>query len=277
MSLESINFCDMTFEEITEKYLTAAYMPQTKGEIKNTDYEKFWAKEDDDDEEIFLQPSAPVVRNPVDWRAHFNPVEQTYDCGWAMGIAQTVAGNWHIANPTQPLTDFSYQQLYDCVTDGYSNGAYVIYHYTISPGLYRASDYPNAYSAGCQIPELQAKNAPIFKAKSVEINIDYANIDLYYTALSHGPIYVRTAPSKRWTLYKSGILTNTLTDCPSVYSAGTWMISVGWGILNGQEYVILRTMWGASFGENGYMRVAYQPNVNYSCFATGSCYRTAFK
>jgi len=66
----------------------------------------------------------------------------------------------------------------------------------------------------------------------------------------YGPVYVSIASGNNFQNYNGGVFTTT--DGTSLNHA---VVLVGWDDNNG--YWILRNSWGAGWGENGYMRIAY--------------------
>jgi cathepsin L len=284
-------FSDMTFEE-WEKIYTISSKPEDKQiekenvKAKNEDFFKsFWDSPDSDDDTVsnnefkFLEDKefSQTPRKAIDWRSHLpEKVRLARDCGWAIGVADTSAGNWHVANPNEPVTDFSAQQMYECVTDGYSNAAYIISNYVKNVGLFKEGVYPTRKTGKCYMSDLLKNKTPIYKSKYNDSNYTYSNWKLFYEILSRGPVLVRAAISFNWKNYIGGILYNQIEDCPTVYDRSTYFTAVGWGVENGVEYVLLRSTWGPDFGENGHIRVAFQPEVNYSCYSTSVGWRPSY-
>lgn len=74
-------------------------------------------------------------------------------------------------------------------------------------------------------------------------------------ALAEGPIKVSIqADASSFHTYAGGIYDDE--DCGHVHDHAVTL--VGWGSESGAEYWILRNSWGASWGEEGYMRMAIE-------------------
>jgi C1A family cysteine protease len=54
--------------------------------------------------------------------------------------------------------------------------------------------------------------------------------------------------------YKSGILSN----CGKSLDHG--VVAVGYGSENGKNYFLVRNSWGASWGEQGYVKILHDSN-----------------
>lgn len=267
-------FADMTWEEIQKKYLSTESFPEPKQLPKEENPANFFDLYADAEEEVI---NSTGDRTPIDWRSHFLPARKANDCGWALGVADAAAGNWHVANPTEEVSDFSAQQLFDCA--GTTNAAYLSANYVLKTGLFKEADYSwrGGWGFQCKYNDMINDKVTVYKSKWSDGVYKFTDTDGFYTMLSKSPVLNRPAASKMWFYYISGILTQTLADCPSVYSRNIFTVAVGWGSENGQEYVIIRQHFGPTFGENGYMRIAFQPDVNASCYATSVGWRPSFK
>ena len=53
--------------------------------------------------------------------------------------------------------------------------------------------------------------------------------------------------------YMSGIITDPTCKTLSTH----YVLAVGYGIEDGQDYYILKNSWGADWGEKGYLRIGY--------------------
>lgn len=79
----------------------------------------------------------------------------------------------------------------------------------------------------------------------------------------NGPIVISIEPDVGFMSYKSGIydpkaatwLLNKVASKPEWTKVDHSVVLVGWGVENKEKYWLLQNSWGASWGENGYIRV----------------------
>jgi len=70
-------------------------------------------------------------------------------------------------------------------------------------------------------------------------------------ALQLGPVSVGVAASSAaFQYYEGGILSK---GCGTQVDHG--ILAVGWGKLNGHEYLLVKNQWGATWGDNGYIKI----------------------
>lgn len=70
-------------------------------------------------------------------------------------------------------------------------------------------------------------------------------------------------------MYKGGILDDD--KCGTKLDHG--VLAVGFGVEDGKEYYIVKNSWGASWGEEGYIRIAVEKTGKGICgIQTDSCW-----
>jgi C1A family cysteine protease len=199
---------------------------------------------------IELTKQAP---EQVDWRDKgvLTPVKNQGQCGscWSFSVTATLESAVAIAKKT--LYSFSEQQLVDCCgVKGFQcqgcNGAWPewAFNYINSAGIVLESQYSYTAKVGsCKDVSGQAKKfLNTAKPWSMLSNVDSLKSSLATT----GPVSV-CVDATNWSAYKSGVFSNcgvsTLNHAVTAVgytTDGTW---------------IVRNSWGASWGENGFIRL----------------------
>jgi len=89
-------------------------------------------------------------------------------------------------------------------------------------------------------------------------NVAANNVTQMKAALAIKPLSVSIEADKTvFQSYKSGIF--NATTCGTNLDHATNV--VGWGTASGVDYWIMRNSWGTSWGEGGYIRLAYGQNT----------------
>jgi len=194
-----------------------------------------------------------------DWREHgvgLTPVRQQGDCGscWAFGTTAALEGAIAIFGGEK--VDLSEQYVNDCNNQGYScNGGYWAYDMLVNPGDQLEADYPyTGYDGSCA-----ASGNPY-----------------PYQIESYGSVQANNVEAMKQAIYQYGVIGVTMAVCGSIpgYTGGVYdstecnntqtnhiVAIVGWDDTVshnlGSGVWIMRNSWGSSWGENGYMRMAY--------------------
>lgn len=260
-------------------------------ESSSANTQNFFDLPDDEDEIKLLGNITPsttqVVKNPISWVSKFPPVRNQGSCGscWTFSAAGAMEANYNIQNnlAVDPTFYLSTQQLTDCDTNSYgcNGGSYVMTfaNYARNTGLVRDQIYP--YRSGstgvtgtCRNDLVQ--NNSRFRIRTYEGCGD-CTIDQFYSVLSRGPVSTSCYADSDWFYYTSGVF--FVDSCPYT-SSNHAIIAVGWGTANTVigpiDFTLIRNSWGASWGEKGYMRVKYQPEMNKSCYINKRAYRPIF-
>jgi inhibitor of cysteine peptidase len=223
-------------------------------------------------------PSNPIAEIPLkgdlpaslDWRpAGIVPAPRDQGaCGgcWSFGTVGIMESA--IAKAGGPLTDLSEQFLISCNTDGWNCiGGLTAnkYHYNklgqnqTNIGAVLEVDKPYTATKGiCNMPY----NHP-FTLSGWQFIVPnewtMPTVDQIKNAIyTYGPVTAGVCVGPSFQAYASGTIfsTDETSLCPgSTFRTNHQIILVGWNDAGG--YWILRNSWGPTWGESGYMRIAY--------------------
>ncbi len=199
-----------------------------------------------------------VLPEKWDWRSQgvgMPPIRNQGSCGscWAFGTVAALEGS--IAVFDKQIVNLSEQQVLDCNGTWYScNGGYWAYNVFLNPGAGLESAYGyTAYDGQCK------KNIDHpYKIESYH-GISSGNIDAIKAAIyQYGAVGVTTAVCGSFPGYGGGIYDST--EC-NWAQTNHIVALVGWDDTvthkKGKGIWIMRNSWGTSWGEQGYMRMAY--------------------
>ncbi|OIO86699.1 MAG: hypothetical protein AUK02_05730 [Anaerolineae bacterium CG2_30_58_95] len=218
-------------------------------------------------DEIPLKGELPAS---LDWRsAGIVPtVRNQGSCGscWSFGTVGIMESA--VAKAGGPLTDLSEQFLVSCNMDGWScDGGLTAhkYHYdtlgqnqTAIGAVLEADKSYTATNGSCT----EAYNHP-YQLSGWQFIVpnewDMPTVDKIKNAIyTYGPVTAGVCVGDAFQAYTGGSIfsTNESEQCPgSYFHVNHQIILVGWNDADG--YWILRNSWGPSWGESGYMRIAY--------------------
>jgi C1A family cysteine protease/transcriptional regulator CtsR len=181
-----------------------------------------------------------------DWNAQgkCTPIKNQGNCGgcWAFASIGSYESALDIFNSI--AADLSEQYLIDSSSDGSGcNGGSCAFK-SMTPGTALESCAP---FGGTQTGSTCTKYYPTQSAYSVTSDITSLKQAIY----SHGGIYATVAATNAFMAYTSGVFDNNDVSAQTNHA----IVLVGWD--DGKGAWRLRNSWGTSWGESGYMWIAY--------------------
>jgi len=197
--------------------------------------------------------------NDIDWvsKGAVTPVKDQAQCGscWAFSTTGSVEGAVQVK--TGRLTSVSEQQLVDCAGSSGNQGCngglmddafnWIVSH----RGIGSEASYPYTARDGT------CKDVPSVSTISGYKDVQQGSEDALMTALGQQPISIAIeADQSSFQFYKSGVFTG---PCGQQLDHG--VLLVGSGSDGGQDYWRVKNSWGASWGDNGFIRMIRGKNM----------------
>jgi len=249
-------FGDLTSEEFKQRYLVTINTKQTNK---------------------LYQSASPTIHDDddIDWRLKdaVTSVKNEMQCGacWAFSAATSIEGAWAIA--TGSLNSLSTQQLLDCSSsygNAGCNGGMIdpTFQYVIdNGGIDTDDDYPykGVTNFNCRF-----KNETIGASISMFLDIESGNEGvLQEVVMRYGPVSgAIDATRSSFQFYQSGVYYDA--SCSSNQLSHGINV-VGFGTTDkGEQYYIVKNMWGTNWGMGGYVLMARNRDNNCGIATTAS-------
>jgi len=194
------------------------------------------------------------VPSSVNWveKGAVTPVKNQGQCGscWSFSATGSLEGLNYLKNGN--LLSFSEQQLVDC-SGAYGNhgcnGGLMdnAFRYVESHGITLESLYPyQAQQGSCQ------SNIKSYFRITGYTDVPQQQPDQMQAAVAQQPVSVAIdAACTAFQLYHSGVFNDS---CGTSLDHG--VLTVGYGSESGEDFWLVKNSWGASWGENGYIKLA---------------------
>ncbi|PHT95714.1 hypothetical protein T459_03596 [Capsicum annuum] len=209
----------------------------------------------------FKYDSVTEVPASMDWRKSgaVTGIKDQGVCGccWAFSAVAAIEGAHQITN--NELISLSEQQLLDCSTT--NNGCYGglmtrAYDYLLQNnggGITTETNYP--YQEGQSVCSTGQSAAVTISGYQVVP----ASESSLLQAVANQPISVGIAASQEFHLYGNGIYDGS---CYPRMNHAVTVIGYGTSEEDGTNYWLVKNSWGTSWGEQGYMRIARDVEVD---------------
>ena len=192
----------------------------------------------------------------IDWRAKgaVQPIQDQGGCGscWAFSAVATMESDHFIQKGE--LLKLSEQQLVDCAGIVKCEGCkgcydYLAYQYAEQVGLQSEKDY--GYTG--QDDDCKADGSKSILGVESYVTLPPKSVSQMKAAVALQPVAISVdGSSDRFQFYRKGIMDSQ--ECGTLVDHA--VTAVGYGVENGQEYLIVRNSWSIWWGDQGYIRIA---------------------
>lgn len=243
-------FADLTFEEFKAEYLTG-YMHTPKNASLG----------------IFHAPADFVEAESVDWSTQgaVTPVKNQAHCGscWSFSATGALEGAWKIAG--HGLVSLSEQNILDCDKGGHKcqgGSMEQSFDWVKENGIcsetddpYKCADQSSSECTGSTCSASSGTCTKVLKPDDVTGSTEVGQTEgALEAAVTKQPVSIAIEADKPvFQHYKSGTVLSS-EACGSQLDHG--VLAVGFGSsADGTKYWKVKNSWGATWGENGYLRM----------------------
>jgi C1A family cysteine protease len=206
---------------------------------------------------MFTEAQVKSAASKIDWRSKgaVTAVKNQGQCGscWSFSSTGSIEGQWFLAGHT--LVSVSEQELVSCdTTDDGCNGGLMdnAWSWLVSSengNIATEGSYP--YVSGDGVVPACSGTGTTGATISGHQDLPKSESQMTTWMSSNGPISIGVDATS-WQTYISGIMTNCISS-----QVDHGVLAVGFDLSNSPPYWIIKNSWGASWGENGYLRVQY--------------------
>ena len=206
-----------------------------------------------------IEEKSEIIPESFDSRIKWpNCIPKIYDqgnCGacYAFSVSTAFSTRFCIRNELQEIINFSPQNLVNCLSGCIGEFPDVAWNYLNTNGITNENCLSyRGYSNNC-VMKCDNKNNNFDKYFAGETKFLESEIEIKKEILKNGPVTSMMNLYNDYFYYKSGIyIHNSKYNTVLGFHSITIM---GWGVENGIKYWLIQDSYGASKGENGFIKI----------------------
>jgi len=179
--------------------------------------------------------------------------------GWAFAATGAISAAYQIA--TGSLVLLSEQQFVDCAPGDCKGGSYESIRHAQSNALCTKQSYPYTGVDGdscdadqCSVALPLGSVSDIGRLAFARYS-DRLNMQMLMSKVSEKPVAIEVFVDSFFGSYGQGIFKGPCTGTPRKMINHAVLV-IGYGVVEGQTYWLLKNSWGLTWGEVGYMRLS---------------------